>query len=466
MGNQIYQRTGQPFTNLYYTVKQADGSYSKAELYSKNTFSIFHEASPVFSKDGNTMYYTQNEVKENNQKRVVNGLYKIYKSVRQQGKWKNLGVQDIFVKDSARVAHPALSPDGKTLYFASDARGTFGQSDLFKVTINEDGSYTAPENLGNTINTEGRESYPFVTKDNILLFASDGHPGQGGFDLFALDLSQKGALPVHLNAPLNSAFDDFGLSWDRTTNNGVFTSNRPEGQGDDDLYVFTNTNPFFEFDYNARITGKVIDKNTNLPLANSKVVLYNNQGKEQGSTTTDENGDFVFEKVLSNASYRTQASKKTYSTNETAPSLALYEREVATTIVLDQDQYKLEQGLDLAKALSLRHIYFDLDKSNIRPDARVELEKIVEVLTQNPSIKIEIGSHTDSRQSKQYNQALSQRRAKSTLDYLVKRGIAKNRLTAKGYGESQLVNQCADGVQCSEADHQLNRRSTFVIVGQ
>ena len=466
VGNQIYARTGQPFTNLYYTVKQADGSYSKAELYSKNTFSIFHEASPVFSKDGNTMYYTQNEVQKDRQRKVVNGRFKIYKSVRENGKWKSLGVLPIFKNDTIRVAHPAISPDDKTLYFASDAAGTYGQSDLYKIELRPDGTIGNPENLGNTINTEGRESYPFVTQDNILLFASDGHPGQGGFDLFALDLSQKGALPVHLNAPLNSAFDDFGLSWDRTTNNGVFTSNRPEGQGDDDLYVFTNTNPFFEFDYNARIIGKVLDKNTNLPLANSRVVLYNNQGKELGNTTTDENGDFVFEKVLSNASYRTQASKETYSTNETAPSLALYEREVATTIVLDQDQYKLEQGLDLAKALSLRHIYFDLDKFNIRPDARVELEKIVEVLTQNPSIKIEIGSHTDSRQSKQYNQALSQRRAKSTLDYLVKRGIAKNRLTAKGYGESQLVNQCADGVQCSEADHQLNRRSTFVIVGQ
>jgi outer membrane protein OmpA-like peptidoglycan-associated protein len=466
VGNQIYARTGQPFTNLYYTVKQAEGNYSKAELYSKNTFSIFHEASPVFTKDGNTMYYTQNELKENNQKRVVNGLYKIYKSVKQNGKWKNEGVQDIFAQDSARVAHPALSPDGKTLYFASDAKGTFGQSDLFKVTINEDGSYTAPENLGNTINTEGRESYPFVTKDNILLFASDGHPGQGGFDIFALDLNQKGASPVHLSAPLNSAFDDFGLNWDRQTNNGVFTSNRPEGQGDDDLYVFTNTNPFFEFDYNARIIGKVLDRNTNLPIANASVTLYDNKGKELGRITTNETGDFVFEKVLSNATYTTQGSKETYSTNDTRPSLALYEREVSTTIVLDQDQYKLEQGLDLAKALSLRHIYFDLDKSYIRKDAKVELEKIVEVLTQNPSIKIEIGSHTDSRQSKQYNQALSQRRAKSTLEYLVKRGIAKSRLTAKGYGETQLVNQCADGVKCSEAEHQLNRRSTFVIVGQ
>lgn len=466
MGNQIYARTGQPFTNLYYTVKQAEGNYSKAELYSKNTFSIFHEASPVFTKDGNTMYYTQNELKENNQKRVVNGLYKIYKSVRQKGKWKSLGVQDIFAQDSARVAHPALTPDGKTLYFASDARGTFGQSDLFKVTINEDGSYTAPENLGNTINTEGRESYPFVTKDNILLFASDGHPGQGGFDVFALDLNQKGASPVHLSTPLNSAFDDFGLNWDRQTNNGVFTSNRPEGQGDDDLYVFTNTKPFFEFDYNARIIGKVLDRNTNLPIANASVTLYDNKGKELGRITTNETGDFVFEKVLSNATYTTQASKETYSTNDTRPSLALYEREVATTILLDQDQYKLENGLDLAKALSLRHIYFDLDKSFIRKDARVELEKIVEVLTQNPSIKIEIGSHTDSRQSKQYNQELSQRRAKSTLEYLVKRGINKNRLKATGYGETQLVNQCADGVQCSEAEHQLNRRSTFVIQGE
>ena len=464
VGNQIYARTGQPFTNLYYTVKQAEGNYSKAELYSKNTFSIFHEASPVFTKDGNTMYYTQNELQKDHQRKVVNGRYKIYKSVKQNGKWKSLGVLPIFKNDTIRVAHPAISPDDTTLYFASDAEGTYGQSDLYKIELRPDGTIGNPENLGNTINTEGRESYPFVTKDNILLFASDGHPGQGGFDIFALDLNQKGASPVHLRAPLNSAFDDFGLNWDRQTNNGVFTSNRPEGQGDDDLYVFTNTKPFFEFDYNARIIGKVLDRNTNLPIANASVTLYDNKGKELGRITTNETGDFVFEKVLSNATYTTQASKETYSTNDTRPSLALYEREVATTIVLDQDQYKLEQGLDLAKALSLRHIYFDLDKSYIRKDAKVELEKIVEVLTQNPTIKIEIGSHTDSRQSKQYNQALSQRRAKSTLEYLVKRGIAKSRLTAKGYGETQLVNQCADGVKCSEAEHQLNRRSTFVII--
>ena len=463
--NQIYARTGQPFTNLYYSVKEGEGNYSKPELFSKSSFTVFHEASPVFSPDGNTMYYTQNEVKENSPKRAVDGLYKIYKSVKVNGKWKNLGVQDIFASESARIAHPALSPDGKTLYFACDGRGSFGQSDIFKVTINSDGSYTAPENLGNTINTEGRESYPYITKDNILLFASDGHPGQGGFDLFAIDLSKQGSFPVHLEAPLNSAYDDFGLNWDRTTNKGVFTSNRPGGQGDDDLYVFSNTKPLFEFEYSAKITGKVVDKEGAI-IPDAQVVLYDRNGKELARTTADEKGEFVFDKVGSNATYKTQASKTAYSTNETSPSLALYEREANTTIVLEQNQYKIERGLDLGKALSLRHIYFDLDKSEIREDAKVELEKIVLALEENPKLRIIIGSHTDSRQTKKYNQELSQRRAKSTLDYLVESGIAESRLTAKGYGESKLVNKCSDGVNCTEDEHQLNRRSTFVIVGK
>ena len=467
VGNQIYARTGQSYTNLYYAVKRDDGSYSKTALYSKNTFSIFHEASPVFTQDGKTMYYTQNELKENNQKRVVDdGRYKIYKSVYKNGKWNSLGVQDIFAQDPVRVAHPALSPDGKTLYFASDARGSFGQSDLFKVTINEDGSYTAPENLGTNINTEGRESYPFVTTDNILLFASDGHQGMGGFDIFAVDLNQKDALPVHLTSPINSPFDDFGMYWNRNTNQGVFTSNRPGGQGDDDLYEFTNNalQPF-AFEYNTRIFGNLTDKNTNQPLVGT-VVLYDTFGREVNKYQTNESGAFVFEKINPNQTYRLQANAATYTPNETMVSVAIYDKETEANIALDQDSYKIQQGLDLAKALSLRHIYFDLDKSNIRKDARVELEKIVEVLNQFPSLKIEIGSHTDSRQSKSYNQALSQRRAKSTLDYLVQRGINKNRLTAKGYGETQLINQCADGVKCSEAEHQLNRRSTFVIINQ
>lgn len=465
-GTQIYDRTGQPFTNLYSVVKNGDGSYSKPELFSKSSYSVFHEASPVFSKDGNTMYYTQNEVKPKRQRKAVDGLYKIYKSVREHGKWKSMGVQDIYAKDSVRVAHPALSPDEKTLYFASDGKGTLGQSDIFKVTINDDGSYTAPENLGKNINTEGRESYPFVTRDNILVFASDGHPGMGGFDLFAMDLNQPSAVPVHLNAPLNSAFDDFGLNWNRETNKGVFTSNRPNGQGDDDLYEFVNNDPIFGFEYPSRIVGRVINQATQLAIPGTTVLLFDDQGKEVSRTITDEKGDFKFENVRANANYRTQALKESFNTNETQFKLPLYDREVSTEIVLSQKEFKLEKGVDLGKALSLRHIYFNLDKWDIREDAKVELEKIVEVLKAYPNIKIAIGSHTDSRQTKKYNQELSQKRAQSTLQYLVEQGIDKNRLTAKGYGESRLINKCADGAQCTEEEHQLNRRSTFVIVGK
>jgi outer membrane protein OmpA-like peptidoglycan-associated protein len=561
IGNQIYARTGQPYTNLYYTVKQADGSYSNAELFSKNTFSIFHEASPVFTKDGHTMYYTQNELQKNHQRKLVNGRYKIYKSVKENGKWRNLGVLPIFKENTIRIAHPALSPDEKTLYFASDASDTYGQSDLYKIELHPDGTIGNPVNLGNTINTEGRESYPFVTKDNILIFASDGHPGQGGFDIFALDLNQKGASPVHLKAPLNSPFDDFGLNWDRQTNNGVFTSNRPEGQGDDDLYVFTNANPFFEFDYNARIVGNVVDKTKNLSIDNVTVVLYDSKGTELAKTTANEAGDFFFEKVLSNSTYTMKVNKKSYASKEIQLSLPLYEKEVSTSIAMDKESedgpepigfrfvitvldkktnlpidgaqvnIKGLKSLDEANGLSkeggrfkvtgmqpseaysisasklnedgsryignaetirfrmpknakrgdvvkaiyltrtqmdskpkIENIYYDLSKWNIRTDAREELDKIVKILKQNPRIKIDIASHTDSRQSKAFNQALSQRRAKSTMEYLVYRGIAKTRLTAKGYGESQLVNKCADGVTCSEEEHQQNRRSAFVIM--
>jgi outer membrane protein OmpA-like peptidoglycan-associated protein len=465
IGNQIYARTGQPYTNLFYSVKsKRDNKYSSPDLYSKDVFSVFHEASPSFSSNGNEMYYTQNEVVGKNGGTLVDGLYKIYKSVKIKGHWNNLGVQDIFAKETARVAHPAVSSDGKTLYFASDAKGTFGQSDIFKVAINSDGTYGKPENLGNLVNTEGRETYPFVTKDNILLFASDGHPGDGGLDIFALDLNQQKAAPVHLNQPINSGFDDFGIYWDRNTNNGVFTSNRPEGKGDDDLYSFNNDKNPFAFDYDANLLGVVLDNATGLFIPEATVILFKDS-KEVARTTADANGNFVFDKIEANVPYRVQASKDRYANNESLVNLPLYQRSGKTEIKLDLDKYKIEEGLDLAKVLMLRHVYFDLNKSDIREDSKVELEKIVIALKQYPKLKILIGSHTDSRQSKVYNQKLSERRAKSTLNYLVKAGIPRNSLKAKGYGETVLVNTCTDDVTCTEEEHQLNRRSTFVVLG-
>jgi outer membrane protein OmpA-like peptidoglycan-associated protein len=468
IANQIYQRTGQAFTNLYYSVKTKDttNTYSEPKLFSKKVFSVYHEATPVFTKDGKTMYYTQNEVKENHKRKLTNGLNKIYKATNENGKWIDQGILDIFALDSIRVAHPALSPDEKTLYFASDAKGSYGQSDLYKIALHPDGTIGNPVNLGITINTEARESYPFVTQDNILLFASDGRLGMGGYDIYAVDLNIPNALPVHLSTPINSPFDDFDMNWDRQTNQGVLSSNRPGGKGDDDLYSFQNTGAPFVFEYLTNIKGRVLDLNSSNPIGYAALVLLDKNNNEIARTIADENGNFTFENVASNTTYSIQISKKDYTSSIINVVAGLYDTILENEIQLNKDVYEIAPGLDLAKVFEIKQIYFDLDKSNIRKDAIEPLEKIVQALQEYPSIKIEIGSHSDSRQHSKYNKLLSQRRAEATMAYLVQRGIAPERLTAKGYGESQLVNRCADAVQCSEAEHQQNRRSTFVILGQ
>jgi outer membrane protein OmpA-like peptidoglycan-associated protein len=468
IANQIYQRTGQAFTNLYYSVKTKDtaGTYSEPKLFSKKVFSVYHEATPVFTKDGKTMYYTQNEVNENHKRKLTNGLNKIYKATNENGKWIDQGVLDIFALDSIRVAHPALSPDEKTLYFASDAKGSYGQSDLYKIALHPDGTIGNPVNLGSTINTEARESYPFVTQDNILLFASDGRLGMGGYDIYAVDLNIPNALPVHLSTPINSPFDDFDMNWDRHTNQGVLSSNRPGGKGDDDLYSFQNTGAPFVFEYLTNIKGRVLDLTSSNPIEYAALVLLDKDNNEIARTIADENGNFTFENVASNTTYSIQISKKDYTSSIINVVAGLYDTILENEIQLNKDVYEIAPGLDLAKVFEITEIYFDLDQSTIRKDAIAPLEKIVQALQEYPSIKIEIGSHTDSRQHRKYNKLLSQRRAEATMAYLVQRGIAPERLTAKGYGESQLVNQCADGIICSETEHQLNRRSTFVIVGQ
>ena len=468
IANQIYQRTGQAFTNLYYSVKTKDttNTYSEPKLFSKKVFSVYHEATPVFTKDGKTMYYTQNEVKENHKRKLTNGLNKIYKATNENGKWIDQGVLDIFALDSIRVAHPALSPDEKTLYFASDAKGSYGQSDLYKIALHPDGTIGNPVNLGSTINTEARESYPFVTQDNILLFASDGRLGMGGYDIYAVDLNIPNTLPVHLSTPINSPFDDFDMNWDRHTNQGVLSSNRPGGKGDDDLYSFQNTGAPFVFEYLTNIKGRVLDLNSSNPIEYAALVLLDKNNNEIARTIADENGNFIFENVASNTVYTIQGTKEMYSTAGIEAIAQLYGDNITKDIRLKKDVYEIAPGLDLAKVFEITQIYFDLDKATIRKDAIAPLEKIVQALQEYPSIKIEIGSHTDSRQHRKYNKLLSQRRAEATMVYLVQRGIAPERLTAKGYGESQLVNQCADGIICSESEHQKNRRSTFVIVAE
>ena len=433
------------------------------KLFSKKTFSKFHEATPTFSKDGKTMYFTQNEVKKNNKGKAVNGLYKIYKSELINGNWNTPIKIQIEADDIARIAHPALSSDEKHLYFASDMKGTFGASDLFKIKINEDGTYGKPENLGSKINTEGRESYPFITKDNKLLFASDGQPGYGGFDIFVLDLENPNALPINLGTKINSPMDDFAMVWNRETRLGTFTSNRKGGVGDDDIYLIEEVVPF-NFEVEIQVKGTLQDLISKDFLKEAQVVLLDNNDNVIAKTKTDDKGNYSFDKIKTNQTYKIRIEKEGYETQQKTVTVSQYETEINVPVVVSALKVKIDKGVDIANVIKFNQIYFDLDKSDIRKDAKVELEKIVEVLKTYPKINIEIGSHTDARQHRKYNKILSQKRAEATLNYLVKRGISKSRLTAKGYGELQLVNKCSDGVLCSEKEHQQNRRSTFIIL--
>ncbi len=463
VGSLTYKRTNQSFTNLYYSTINSLVDLPEPKLFSNTTFSKFHEATPIFSKDGKTMYFTQNELKSNNKSKAIDGLYKIYKSVYQNGNWNTPVKTSIEADASFRIAHPALSFDEKYLYFASDMTGTVGASDLFKVQINEDGSYGKPENLGVVVNTEGRESYPYVTSDNKLLFASDGHPGYGGFDIFVLDLENPNALPINLGTSINSQMDDFAMVWDREKRLGVFSSNRKGGKGDDDIYYFEELYPF-SFDVDAIVKGTLQDNINKEYLQGAQVVLLDKNDNIISKSTTDEKGNYSFSPIKSNQLIKIRIEKDGYETQQSLVSISQYESQINVPFVVSSKKVKIQNGLDIGNVVKFNPIYFELDKSTITKEAKVELEKIVEVLNSYPSIKIEIGSHTDARQHRKYNKILSQKRAEATLNYLVKRGINKDRLTAKGYGESQLVNKCADGIICTEKEHQQNRRSTFIVV--
>ncbi len=459
--------TGENFTNLYGAEMGDQGVLTSAERFSKSLNSKFHESTPVFTKDGKTVYFTRNNFLTKKGKDKDGAvLLKLYKATLNGDKWENI-TELPFNSNEYSVAHPALSADEKTLYFASNMPGTLGQSDLFKVAINGD-TYGAVENLGNVINTEGRETFPFITPEGELFFASDGHPGLGGLDVFAAKFEKDGSFKNVLNVgePLNSPKDDFSYLINNKTHIGYVTSNREGGQGNDDIYRFKE-NKKLEYQCEQLLSGVVTDKETGAPLANAKVVLQDRNFKVIAEKITDSEGKFDFGVVDCGTKYILKTEKPDYTTIETPTITAEESGKTFVPIELEKAVKPVKEGDDLAKAFGIKMIYFDLDKSNIRPDAAAELAKILDVMEQNPTMEIDIRSHTDCRQTAKYNMALSDRRAKSTMAWLVSKGIAKSRLTGKGYGESQLVNDCGceptNESSCTEAQHQANRRSEFII---
>ena len=460
--------TNEGFTDLFSADMGDQGALTNAEKFGNKLNSKYHEATPVFTKDGKMVYFTRNNFLDGKTGKDLGKttLLKVYRATLDGEKWTNITALP-FNSDNYSTAHPALSKDEKTLFFSSDMPGSLGQSDIFKVSINSDGSFGTPENLGNVINTEGRETFPFVASDNELYFASDGHPGLGGLDVFASKLEENGTYKEVMNVgePVNTSKDDFCFIINNETSLGYLSSNRDGGQGNDDIYKIKEIKKLWCEQY---LAGVVTDKDTGLIIANAKVTLMDANFKFLKESTTDAEGKFDFGKVDCETKFYIRTEKTEYSTVETPVITGKETGKTVVPIAIEKPIKQVKLGDDIGEKLKLNIIYFDLDKSYIRKDAELELSKILVVLEQNPSMIIDIRSHTDCRQTAKYNLELSDRRAKATMAWLIKNGIKKSRLSAKGYGESQLINNCpcepTNQSNCSEEEHQANRRSEFVIV--
>jgi outer membrane protein OmpA-like peptidoglycan-associated protein/tetratricopeptide (TPR) repeat protein len=463
LGQRKHTWTDQYFTNLYASNLTGDSlTPGSPQKFSKSVKSKFHEASAVFTNDGNTMYFTRNNYLEGKKGKDGNKvtLIKIYKASFVKNDWGNI-TELPFNSDNYSTAHPALSADEKTLYFASDMPGTLGESDIFKVSINSDGSYGTPVNLGKTINTAGKETFPFVTDDNEIYFASDTHSGLGGLDIFVAQIKDDGTFGAvqNVGADVNSPKDDFAYLINTKNRIGFFSSNRDNGKGYDDIYQFLETRPI---KCKYELNGVITELTTGEILPNSKITLYDDQHKLLKTTESDDKGYYSFD-IEGEKTFSVRAEKEEYTTTEKTVTIAEKDCKTQLNLTFEKALCKVAVGDDLGKCFGIKWIYFEFDKSTIKPEAALDLAKILDVMGEYPNMKIDIRSHTDSRGTSKYNEGLSDRRAKSTKEWLIKNGINPNRLSSKGYGENQLVNNCSDGVKCTEEEHQQNRRSEFII---
>ncbi|MNK67494.1 Outer membrane porin F precursor [compost metagenome] len=438
----------QPYLDIYTATYNANGTFSApTPLSDLNT--KWHDGPVAISADGNTMYFNSESFneskqfekdKENNLK--VGQIY-LYKATKEGGKWGNTQLLPFNDKRWSTM-NPSLSKDGKTLYFSSNREGTLGDQDIWKVEVKGNNSYGEPVNLGSKINTEGKESYPFITDDNKLYFSSDRPNGFGGLDVFVVDIAKGGDIK-NVGAPVNTQKDDFAFSFNTTKNAGFFSSNRT---GVDKLYLATPV---------CGVEAIVIvkDKKTGKILSNAKVAILDEKNNVIETRTTSADGKVAYN-VDCNRAYTIQASMQGYENNSFP---------VAKTnggiVNVAADLVPIEVPV-VTPVIVLNEIYFEFDKSNITREAAFELDKAVEAMKANPTMEVMVKAHTDSKGSDQYNMSLSNRRAKSTVQYIISKGIAKERISGQGYGESEPKVKCGDN--CTDEQNAQNRRSEFLIV--
>ncbi len=437
-----YNWNGEPFLDIY-VMDKASGNISpvKGEINTK-----LHDGPAVISPDGKTMYFTRNNYlgkKEGKRDKEKTNHLKLYVANNSGNGWT--GVKELsFNSNEYSVGHPTLSPDGKTLYFTSDMPGGMGGTDIYKVAIDTAGNFKAPENLGQPVNTEFDETFPFMDKDGTLYFSSNGHAGLGLFDIFKLEEGQVD----NLGEPVNSSMDDFAYFQVTDSKEGYISTNR--GGGSDDIYVFNKLNPLI-------LKGQVTDAINKKPIPQATVRLMDQDNQQIAFLETDMDGNFQTE-IQRDQTFPVEAKEIKYET---------FKGQVSSMDADEKDELRYDIQLQPVKDLDylaeIENIYFDFDKSNIRPDAAKELDKLVKLMKEEyPDLVIEIGSHTDRRGSNAYNEKLAERRAKATYDYLISKGISPDRIgTYKGYGETKPAIDCE---RCTEKDHQLNRRSMFSVV--
>ena len=445
----------EPFLDVYVANQNKDGSFQTAVAFDEiNT--RYHEGLVAFAPDGNTLYFSRESYYDNifekdSLSRTKFSVLNLYKSTQELGRWSEGEALALNSKNHS-VKNPAVSPDGKLLFFASDMAGGMGQFDLYMAPINGDGSVGEATNLGQKLNTEGQEMFPFVSSDNTLYFSSDGHLGLGGMDVFFAKLVDGKVGPVrNIGIPVNGNADDFAFSINDATGEGFVSSNREGGAGSDDVYAVKVLQPIC--DVMATVTVK--DSKTGLVLANATVNVTDTEGNVVGSKMTSKKGEVNYIVECGTDLYLT-ASMEKYESGSTYIE-GSSEEEIYGEILLDPID-----EIILANKVILNPIYFDFDKSNITAKAAFELDKLVALMNKYESIVIRAESHTDARGSAKYNQSLSERRALTTAQYVIAQGIDASRISGIGMGETMPVNDCGSG--CSEDEHQMNRRSEFIIL--
>lgn len=565
------------FSDVFYAKKDDEGNFEMPIAVKGNINKKYHDGVTSVTKSGTVMYFSRNNSKGKNKNNLID--LKIYSSVYVNGAWKD-ATELGFNSDDFASCHPSITGDGKWLYFASNRPGGFGGMDIY-VSENVDGMWKEPQNLGPTVNSAGNELFPFINEDGALFFASNGHKGMGGLDIFYAEKASTFDEATwntrkNIGKPFNTKKDDFGFYANGNMTEGFLTSNRPGGKGSDDIYTWTSTDkkPLklneammasinvvdavsnnkvgnatvvieevsgdgmdFEGDTNAKgmvetsiesgktykvtvekdgyvltkremsarelsnltidlekenckeLYGKVLNEKYNKVIASAFVTLINTCTKEETVIRTEADGTFNF-CLAGDCEYKILATKNDFIETETVVStigntsdwenkemkIELLPKETpkvttTTAVATSESKTKVKKhflGNETAtfrtgQVLTLKNIYYNYNKSNIRPDAQVELDYVVTMMSEFPTMEISLLSHTDSRGKRNYNKKLSDARAQAARQYIISRGIGAHRIVASGLGETSLKNDCVDGVKCSEEKHQINRRTEILI---